>query len=124
MAVVDVRGVRVGVPDGGVVVRVAVRLFTTSKSSLLLGAGPNAVFSVSDALDAPLAARQVVHARQAEARRFATTSPFRFGSKRSLVQIQSARLSDPADNFCQRGLFAARAGTSDGSPAHVLRFVR
>jgi outer membrane protein TolC len=46
---------------------VAGTVFTTSKSSLLLGAGPNAVFSVSDALYAPLAARQVVRARQAEA---------------------------------------------------------
>jgi outer membrane protein TolC len=46
---------------------VAGNVFTTSKSSLLLGAGPNAVFSVSDALYAPLAARQVVRARQADA---------------------------------------------------------
>jgi outer membrane protein TolC len=46
---------------------VAGNVFTTSKSSLLLGAGPNALFSVSDALYAPLAARQVVRARQAEA---------------------------------------------------------
>jgi outer membrane protein TolC len=41
-------------------------VFTTSRSSLLLGAGPQAVFPVSEALYAPLAARQIVRARQAE----------------------------------------------------------
>jgi outer membrane protein TolC len=45
---------------------VAGLVFSTSKSSFLVGAGPNAVFSISDAIYAPLAARQVVHARQAE----------------------------------------------------------
>jgi outer membrane protein TolC len=37
----------------------------TSKSNLLVGAGPSAIFSVSDALLAPLASRQDVRARQA-----------------------------------------------------------
>ncbi|HJZ56997.1 MAG TPA: TolC family protein, partial [Gemmataceae bacterium] len=46
---------------------VAGKVFTTSKSALFLGAGPQAVFPVSEALYAPLAARQVVRARQAEA---------------------------------------------------------
>jgi outer membrane protein TolC len=41
-------------------------VFNTSKSSFLVGAGPTAVFSVGDALFAPLAARQVVRARQAD----------------------------------------------------------
>ena len=41
-------------------------VFTTSRSSFLVGAGPNAVFSVGDAIYAPLVARQVVQARQAE----------------------------------------------------------
>jgi outer membrane protein TolC len=45
---------------------VAGNVFTTSKSSLLLGAGPNVLFSAGDALYAPLAARQVVRAREAE----------------------------------------------------------
>jgi outer membrane protein TolC len=45
---------------------VAGNVFTTSKSSFLLGAAPNVLFSVSDALYTPLAARQVVRARQAE----------------------------------------------------------
>lgn len=42
------------------------RVFTTSRSSLMIGAGPNAVFAVNDAIYAPLAARQFVRARQAE----------------------------------------------------------
>jgi outer membrane protein TolC len=40
-------------------------IFGTSKSSLLLGAGPVAVFAMSDAIFAPLAQRQVVRAQQA-----------------------------------------------------------
>jgi outer membrane protein TolC len=41
-------------------------LFDTSKSTLLLGAAPIAVFATSDAIFAPLAARQVARARDAE----------------------------------------------------------
>ena len=41
-------------------------VFNTNKTAVLLGAGPTAVFAVSDALYAPLAARQVVRARQAD----------------------------------------------------------
>jgi outer membrane protein TolC len=44
---------------------VAGTVFGTSKSSLMFGAGPNAVFAISDALFEPLAARQVLRARQA-----------------------------------------------------------
>jgi outer membrane protein TolC len=40
-------------------------IFGTSKSSLLAGAGPSVVFAFSDAVFAPLAARQVVRAREA-----------------------------------------------------------
>lgn len=42
------------------------RVFTTSKSTLMLGATPNLVFAVTDALYTPLSARQLVRARQAE----------------------------------------------------------
>ncbi|HVL11687.1 MAG TPA: TolC family protein, partial [Gemmata sp.] len=45
---------------------IAGKVFTTSRSSFLVGGGPTAVFPVSDALYAPLAARQVVRARQAD----------------------------------------------------------
>ena len=42
-------------------------VFTTSRSSFLLGAGPQAVVSTSDAVFAPLAARQVARATQFDA---------------------------------------------------------
>ncbi len=45
---------------------VAGRVFNTSKSSFLVGAGPTAVFSLGDAFFAPLAAKQIVRARQAD----------------------------------------------------------
>jgi outer membrane protein TolC len=44
---------------------VAGNVFGTSKSHLLLGAAPTAVFAVTDAIFTPLAARQEVQARQA-----------------------------------------------------------
>jgi outer membrane protein TolC len=40
-------------------------VFGTSKSSILLGAGPYAVFAITDAIFTPLAERQVVRAREA-----------------------------------------------------------
>jgi outer membrane protein TolC len=45
---------------------VAGKVFGTSRGALLAGASPLAVFAVTDALFAPLAARQEVRARQAE----------------------------------------------------------
>jgi outer membrane protein TolC len=51
----------------GQIQAVAGDVFTTSKSSLFVGAGPTAVFSAGDAYFAPLAARQVLRARQADA---------------------------------------------------------
>src|SRR5262245_34769277 len=50
----------------GQIQAVAGEVFTTSKSALFLGAGPQAVFPVSEALYAPLAARQIVGARLAD----------------------------------------------------------
>jgi outer membrane protein TolC len=49
----------------GQVQDVAGNVTGTSKSSLMLGAGPYAVFALSDALLAPLAARQELRAREA-----------------------------------------------------------
>lgn len=42
-------------------------VFTTSRSAVLVGAGPNAIVPVTDAVYAPLAGQQVVKARQAQA---------------------------------------------------------
>jgi outer membrane protein TolC len=49
----------------GQIQQVAGDVFTTSRGGLMLGAGPSAVFAVSDAIFEPLAARQVVRAREA-----------------------------------------------------------
>ena len=43
------------------------RVFTTSRSSFLIGGGPNLTFAVTDAIYAPLAARQIVLAREFDA---------------------------------------------------------
>lgn len=45
---------------------VAGNVFTTSRSALMLGLGPNATFAVTDSLYAPLVARQIVRSRQAD----------------------------------------------------------
>ncbi|HZT80334.1 MAG TPA: TolC family protein [Gemmataceae bacterium] len=52
----------------GQIQAVAGEVFGTSKGSFMLGLAPIAVFNVSDALFGPLAARQVLRARQASAR--------------------------------------------------------
>lgn len=65
------------------------RVFTTSKSSFLLGAGPSAVFAVTDALYAPLAARQVVAAREAQAR--AAVNDALLAVAESYFDVQQAR---------------------------------
>src|SRR5262249_7638170 len=49
----------------GQIQQVAGDVFSTSRGALMLGAGPSAVFAVSDALFEPLAARQVVRAQEA-----------------------------------------------------------
>jgi outer membrane protein TolC len=41
-------------------------VFGTSKEALMFGAGPSAVFNISEAIHAPLAAKQVVRAREAD----------------------------------------------------------
>src|SRR5262249_26336644 len=43
---------------------VAGNVIGTSKSTLMVGAGPSAVFAITDALFAPLAERQAVRARE------------------------------------------------------------
>src|SRR5262245_55029045 len=41
-------------------------VFGTSKESLFVGAGPSAIFNISEAIHGPLAARQVVRSREAD----------------------------------------------------------
>ena len=68
---------------------VAGTVFNTNKSSFLLGAGPTAVFSVGDALYAPLAARQIVRARQADAQ--ATRNDLTLQVAEAYFTVQQAR---------------------------------
>lgn len=64
-------------------------VFTTSRSSFLLGAGPQAVVSVSDALYAPLAAKQVVRTALADAQ--AVRNDTTFAVAVAYFNVQQAR---------------------------------
>jgi outer membrane protein TolC len=68
---------------------VAGTVFATSKSSFLVGGGPTAVFPIGDALYAPLAARQVVRARQADVR--AVSNDATFAVADAYFAVQQAR---------------------------------
>jgi outer membrane protein TolC len=64
-------------------------VFTTSRSSLLLGAGPQATLSITDAIHAPLVARQVVLGTQADAR--ATRNDTTLAVAVAYFNVQQAR---------------------------------
>lgn len=64
-------------------------VFTTSRSSLLLGAGPQAAVSLTEAVYAPLAARQVERAAQADAQ--ATRNDTTLAVALAYFQVQQAR---------------------------------
>jgi outer membrane protein TolC len=64
-------------------------VFTTSRSSFLVGAGPTAVFSTSDAYFGPLAARQLHSARQADVQ--ATRNDTTLQVAESYFTVQQAR---------------------------------
>src|SRR5262249_41494614 len=64
-------------------------IIDTSKSSFMLGAAPNAVFALSDAIFAPLAARQVVQAREAELQ--ASTNDTPLSVAEAYFNVQQAR---------------------------------
>jgi outer membrane protein TolC len=61
----------------------------TSKSSFIAGAGPAAVFALTDAIFAPLAARQVVQARQASLQ--AATNDTLLAVAEAYFNVQQAR---------------------------------
>lgn len=65
------------------------RVFGVSKSSFMAGAGPTAVFAFTDALFAPLAARQVAQARQAELQTATNDSLLRVAD--AYFNVQQAR---------------------------------
>lgn len=64
-------------------------VFTTSRSSLLVGGGPSFSFAVTDAIYAPLAGRQVVRARQADVR--AAQNDSMLAVAESYFNVQQAR---------------------------------
>src|SRR5262249_11745502 len=64
-------------------------IIDTSKSSFLLGGAPNAVFALSDAIFGPLAARQVVQARQATLQ--AATNDTALSVAEAYLNVQQAR---------------------------------
>ncbi len=74
-------------------------VFGTSKSSLLLGAGPSAVFAVTDALFAPLAARQVVRARDADRQAAANDTLLAVARAYFLVQQARGELAGAIDSL-------------------------
>jgi outer membrane protein TolC len=68
---------------------VAGAVFTTSRSSFLLGAGPGLVLPVAEALYAPLAARQILRARQFD--RVAARNDSAFAAAETYFHVQQAR---------------------------------
>lgn len=64
-------------------------IFGASKSSLMIGAAPIAVFSVSDAIFAPLVSRQVVRARQSDLQ--AATNDSTLAVAEAYFNVQQAR---------------------------------
>jgi outer membrane protein TolC len=65
------------------------KVFTTSRSSFMVGAGPTAVFAVTDAMYAPLAARRVVQAREADKQ--ASVNDSVLAAAESYFTVQQAR---------------------------------
>jgi len=64
-------------------------VFTTSRSSFLVGAGPTAIFSVGDACYGPLAARQIHRAREADLQ--ATRNDIALQVAEAYFNVQQAR---------------------------------
>ena len=64
-------------------------VFTTSRSAVLLGAGPSAVLNLSDAVYLPLAAKQVVQAARADAQ--ATRNDTTLAVATAYYNVQQAR---------------------------------
>src|SRR3954451_160248 len=74
---------------------VAGAVFGTSKQALFVGAGPNLQFAVTDAIFGPLAAKQIVRARQAEQQAAANDTVFAvadayFGVQQSRGELAGA----------------------------------
>jgi outer membrane protein TolC len=84
-------------------------LFDTSKASLMVGAGPSVVFALTDALFAPLAAKQVVAARQASARAAANDSLLAVAEAYFNVQQARGELAGAEDALARSADLVKRA---------------
>ncbi len=83
-------------------------VFGTSKGSLLLGAGPSAVFAVTDAVFAPLSARQVVRARDADRQAAANDTLLAVARSYFLVQQGRGELAGALDALRRAEVLAGR----------------
>jgi outer membrane protein TolC len=72
-------------------------VFSTSKSTLMLGAGPGLVFAVSDAIFAPLAARQAVRAQEGGVQAAKNDSLYAVATAYFDVQQARGRIDGAAD---------------------------
>ncbi len=80
---------------------IAGTVFTTSRSSLLIGAGPTAVFPVSEALYAPLAARQLLRARQADVQAIRNDTTLAVAEAYFTVQQSRGEVAGSLDALCR-----------------------
>lgn len=76
---------------------VAGKVFTTSKSTFMVGAGPAVTLAVSDAIFAPLAARQVVRAQEGGVQAARNDSLFAVATAYFDVQQARGRVAGSAD---------------------------
>jgi outer membrane protein TolC len=96
----------------------------TSKSSFLAGLGPQAVFAVSDAIYGPLAARQVLRARQADVQTAANDTLLSVAEAYFNVQQARGELAGARETTRRTAELARRAAKlSEGliSPVEAVR---
>jgi outer membrane protein TolC len=84
-------------------------VFGTSRTSLMAGAGPSAVFAITDALFEPLAARQVLRARQADLQTAANDSLLAVAESYFTVQQARGELAGAEDAVKQAEELVRRA---------------
>lgn len=84
-------------------------VFTTSRSFLFLGAGPTVVLPVGDAVYAPLVARQVVRAREADARAVRNDVTLQAAEAYFAVQQARGEVAGALDALRRAGELVARA---------------
>jgi outer membrane protein TolC len=90
-------------------------VFPTSRQALLAGVGPSALFAVSEAIYAPLAARQILLARQAE--QVAVRNDTVLAVAQAFFQVQQARgeLAGAIDTLTRADDFVRRIeGLAEG----------